>query len=408
MEAATAEAAPPVSPEILRRKRRRQRGSMIVLALSVLTPVMVAGGSLMTSLSAYGREVRFISSQRFAESIASSGAHSSLAMLQADPGLRGTHEVNFPQGLAQITVTDQGTDQVDNDANQSIDDPDEQGILEVHSVGWFQSGANVESWSRSVVIATVRLLTVNMNFEQTLYLDDPYAGIEVDAPVQISAGQNSEGDEMYAVGTPADTDAIEADLSIPAPGSNGNPAVNTVGTTRDLDLERLVELLARAADTSWALDHADDDDDEIDIDELPSGGPSVMYAAGELDIEGDCVGSGVLIVNGDLEIDGSLTFQGLIIVLGQLEISVEGGGANIQGVVLVQGSMPADQEEDLTRPALGVYAPLSIQFSESALQLAAQALQGKLELLTWEQESNVDNMKVTPPPVYEPGGPPLY
>lgn len=94
-------------------KKRRQRGSMIVLALTVLTPVMIAGGSLMTSLSAYGREVRFISSQRLAESVASSGTHSVLARLREDATLRGLVEIELRDGLALVTVTDLGTDQVD-------------------------------------------------------------------------------------------------------------------------------------------------------------------------------------------------------------------------------------------------------------------------------------------------------
>ena len=44
-------------------------------------------------------------------------------------------------------------------------------------------GANSDSWQRSVVMATARAYTLTVPFDEALYIDNPYSGIEANEPL---------------------------------------------------------------------------------------------------------------------------------------------------------------------------------------------------------------------------------
>ena len=121
--------------------------------------------------------------------------------------------------------------------------------------------------------------------------------------------------------------------------------------------------------------------------------PQVYVADGDYTVASESAGQGILVVTGDLVVDQQLDFEGIIIVGGTVSIRLP---RPMRARLLIQGTTT-----DLAQPALTTTQSLVGVFSPEALQTAATALDGDLELLTWEQETQIEGT-VLPPGGYQP------
>jgi hypothetical protein len=304
-------------------------------------------------------------------------------MLEQDPTFRGTTEIDLEGGFAVVTVTDQGTDAIDNDDNLMIDDEPEQGILGMRSEGWYQPGST-DTWQRSVVLVTVREKTTTFQSEQVVYLDDPYGGVKLGyGDLAINGSDSSEsGSSVYPIGTPGSPEAIMADLGQTSLDSRTDQSL--VGQTTDLDLLKKIDEFKGAHDVAISPDSQTT---------LTNSEPALIYAEGNLTLEDSNHARGVLVVDGDLTLVGDLSFEGLILVRGKLTLD---GCTKVAGSILVQG-----EGDNLEQPAIRMRNTACLYHSSSALETAAEVMPGGLELLTWEHESSVHDV-VAPPVIEDP------
>ncbi len=391
---------------------RKEVGSVVILALTILTPILVAGGSMMSALNNYSREVRTRSGLRVAQATAASGAHETLYILDQDPSFRGSHEITFDNGFANVLVEEI-------EATEGS-----MPLLQLRAEGWHEKTTasdqdDSSQWHRSVVIAEVAQRTKQLAFHQTVYLGNPYEAVEIGFGNVEFKGQDAtpgyvpedpdanegEGDHVYSVGSPTDLDALNASFSTWKKDDG-----DELGLTPELDIPRMISDFGRAADlvlpetTLVATGNMSPslglmvggvaaDSDEAALwgatsgagsglvtDLLPEGMESaVVHAPGNLSITGVVEGAGVLVVDGDLNVNGDFVFDGLIIVRGKVNMM---GCVDIDGGLWVEG----DSADQPYAPGISMCGEISVEFTEEAAAIASTTISSGIELVSWYQD----------------------
>jgi hypothetical protein len=311
-----------------RRAGKKRVGSAIVFALTVLTPIMLASGTVLSSLHAYADEVDRRINSVTTQLVAASGAHEALARLAADLDFRGALEVQLNGGRSAVEVTQiNGADTLD-----VADD-----ILQVRSEGWLNGPADGEvglprdgvRWYRSVVTTTVKPRMVRFPVDQTAYVADPSATVYV-------AGTKFRINGVDGAGRPRL--AARGARAAGRPARGGQPDPQRAQAVRERrrrrprhDVERRQDggrrhpeldraLLKPTATVHWTPGYQRLDDYTLGSDLHPA----IGFADGNLDIRGNVVGRGALVVQGDLRVSGNLDFAGIILVGGARDVPGRG------------------------------------------------------------------------------------
>jgi len=360
-----------------RRAARRRVGSAIIFALTILTPVLVASGTILSQLRAYSDEVDRRVNGVTAQLVAASGAHESLAQLTADVGFRGATELDLNGGHTDVDVTQIA-------GAETLDITDD--IVQIRSEGWINGpggGGGPRDgvrWFRSVVTATAKPRMVRFPIEQSCYIGDPNATLFVNGTLFRITGTDGAGDPgpgVPGIGITGDPAALLS--QIPGPmqqfvtgGDEGSGA--SVLQTAAVDIQGWIERFVPTATIHWTS-NLRLDDYTIGTEEYPA----VAVADGNLNIRGAVTGYGALIIQGDLYVAGDLDFAGIILVGGSATFNgAMGNSIRHRGALLVDGS---DVRRDLE-----IMGDVQLQYDSEALEdLVAEFAIG-VEVVTWDHD----------------------
>jgi hypothetical protein len=362
--------------------------SALVLAAAV--PLVIAGGALLSLVVAHNDTETQIRGLETAQLISYTGAQHGLARLHLDETFEGDFEVATNGGISAVEVISWATDGVDNDDNGFADDAFEEDLREIRSRGYLNAtrdaaGALMEGPGVSYVRDTkviAEKIDLDLSFAQTIYIDDPAAGFELNGGAFVFSGNDVDMD-----GGPGD------ESSRPAVGVNGDPAgllaqVNAnqqdkifgslpdpaIGETDALYSADFQDILQPLATVTWA----DGTSYSGDIGNISSLEGEIVYAEGDLKLHGTTTGAGILYVDGDLEISGHFDFAGVIIVRGNVALNGGGGAKELHGSLLLWGD-----SDDTSAPDLRVSGSVLMEYSSEALE-AASGLIG-FKVLFWKE-----------------------
>jgi hypothetical protein len=365
-----------------RRRGRRRLGSAIVFALSILTPVLVASGTVLSQLRSYADEVDRRVNAVTAQLVAASGAHDALARLEADLTFRGTFEVLKNGGRASVAVT-----QIEGEDTPDFDDD----LFLVRSEGWL-NGPTTEGaappagvrWYRSVVTATAKPKLIDFPVAQTLGLGKPEPDVLFSGTSFRIDGDDSSGpgspDPLPGIGVTGDPAALEAQISKTQQplitGADGEGDASILQTV-PVDLTSWIDRFHVNPEILWTstLERLDG------TQQLGTASdPTVAFAENTLQVRGNVTGYGVLVVKGDLRVTGSLDFEGLILVGGTATFnsSLSGGHTHTKGALLIGGS-------DVARD-LSVVGNVEIRYDSSAMQQYVGRVVDGVDVVTWDHD----------------------
>jgi hypothetical protein len=352
-------------------------GSVIIIALCVLTPVLVAGGSLMSALTTYAREIELRSGRSVASMIATSGAHDALAQLNQDITLRQEIELEVNAGVAVSVLED-------------LDDPTAPpGSVSIRTEGWKnalldENGDPVERsvrWYRSVVEAVARPIFMSVPIEQAVYLGSPTDTTRFNGATFDISGEDEAGvaQDVYAIAVPGNTDNVVDELSNPQQsclsGKIDPLETLSVGTVPAMNLQRLIDDLEPGADYRY-----DSENNSLSGFFGDADNPAITYVDGNGSISGSFDGTGVLLVTQNLTVSGNVDFDGLVVVLGNVSFNGGGGGINVEGALLVGGQ---DSDDDI----LQINGNVEITYDSSMVSTALVTMPIGLELAEWTQDT---------------------
>ena len=353
-------------------------GSTIIFALTVLTPVLIASGTVLSSLHAYADEV----DRRFhgvtTQLVAASGAHEGLARLDQDLAFRGAFEVVMNGGRSTVDVSQiagEGTADVADDRFQ------------VRSEGWLNGPADAGAprdgvrWFRSVVNTTVKARFIRFPIQQTLFMADPEATVFFNGTAFRIAGADGADDPeavLPGIGIAGEAGPLVSQIPMSLQQYvTGMPGeyFASVHPTAPVDLPAWIDRFKASPTIHW----------ESAIERLDAGTigteyePAVAVADGNLVVRGNIAGHGVLVVLGDFRVTGSLDFTGLILVGGSATLTGSGGNqTRHRGALLVDGN---DTGRDLE-----VMGDVQIQYDSAALEQFVGEYVDGIEVVTWDHD----------------------
>jgi hypothetical protein len=355
-------------------------GSAVVFALTVLTPVLVASGTVLSQLRAYSDEVDHRIRGVTTQLVAASGAHDALARLTADLAFRGEFEVELNGGRATVDVT-----QVDGEETLDVADD----LMQVRSEGWINGPADGESglprvgsrWYRSVVNATARPRMIRVPIEQTLFIADPDPQLYLSGTAFRIAGEDQAPDArmtLPGMGVTGDPAAVVDQFATDQqPLVTGSAAESTASVHRMpmVDVEGWLDRYRLNPTILWESATERLDSCQLGTDAEPA----VAFAEGNLVVRGTVVGRGALLVRGNLRVTGSLDFEGVILVGGAACFrNAMGTRTRHRGALLVGGS---DTIADLE-----VVGDVQILYDSSALDRFVGRFVSGVEVATWDHD----------------------
>ena len=239
-----------------------RRGSATVTALTILTPVMIAGGSLLSAMTNLSREVEASISQASAKAIASSGAHMALARIAAGDFTFGNFTFELNGGTASVTIVDLSQDGLDSDNNGLVDDAAEAGLVQVRAEGWVNADVDGggeavldgQRWHRSVVQSTLQTETSTLAVpELPVFFGSDSPAISLDGtvytyPYDFSMQEVSGGTVTSTEPLSSSTTSTEPDL--------------VQRSTLDSDAAMTYEASTVDPSSTWTTSGESDDDSE--------------------------------------------------------------------------------------------------------------------------------------------------
>jgi hypothetical protein len=366
--------------ERAKRKRRggRRLGSVVIFALTVLTPILAASGTVLSQLRSYAEEVDHRFHSVTAQLVAASGAHEALALLAADGGWRGTFVLQVNGGRTAVEVT-----QIEGDLTLDVTDD----RILVRSEGWLNGpteagGAPRDGvrWFRSVVNATVKPRLVRVPITQSAFIGDSTPQVYVSGTAFRIAGEDSAADPedslpgLGVTGNPTIVaNQIPMMLQQYVTGSDA-PTIASVHKSMPVDLPTWMERFHVDPTILWTAPT-----ERLDNATLGNeSNPTVAFAEGDLVVRGNVSGRGALVVQGDLLVTGSLDFAGIILVGGTATFNGTTGTTTHRGALLVGGA-PTGRD-------LQVIGNVQLRYDSSALeQLVGEFVDG-VEVVTWEHD----------------------
>ena len=370
-------------------KHSRQDGIVGVVLLAAVVPLLILSGAILQTLATQSKEIEQQEHLDTAELISVSGAQDGLARLATDSAFRGRFRLNTNGGVAIVTVTQWDTDGLDNDGNGTIDDANEAELVGVVSVGYLnalldindQPVARAVQFYRHTSRAVAHRDIINLNMPQAVYLDDPFAIVDINGDAFLVSGDDTNPDgtpgngaSLPAIGVPGDPnfiiDQILANQHDNFTGEGGDPSISEV---EPLDISEYIEALAASA--TMVFSDPDASLSSAELGDVDAGVQEVVYAHGNLTIGGNSTGTGIILVEGDLEIDGSFDYQGVLIVGGSITFR-GGGNKTIHGAMATLGSV------ENASGGLEVSGAVSLLYSSQVLAAVA-SLAGRYSLATW-------------------------
>jgi len=362
------------------RWNRKRVGSVVVFALTVLTPVLLASGTVLSQLRAYAGEIDHRVRGVTTQLVAASGAHEALARLTTDLAFRGTLEFALNGGRATVDVSQVGGEETPDAADD---------LILARSEGWLNGPADGEGggpragvrWYRSVVNATARPRMVRVPVAQTLFLADPSARVSLSGTSFLIAGEDAASDPRLAlpgIGGPGDPAALVAQIptdSQPCITGSEAPTQASVHQTALVDVPSWLNRYRIDPTFLWETANQRLDTCVLGTDDQPA----VAFAEGNLHLRGSVVGRGVLVVRGSLRVTGSLDYAGVILVGGTASFRPMGSGrTRHRGALLVGG---IDTLTDLE-----ILGDVQIRYDSSALErFVGQVISG-IEVIAWEHD----------------------
>lgn len=377
-------------------KKNTQKGMASSLVLVASIPLLVVGGALLKIVVSHKEEESQLRGQETAQLISFAGAQQALANLDNDELFEGPFEFEMNGGIAAVTVTSWADDGIDNDQDGWIDDDDEVDFRSITSEGWMNGVRDIDGLlvpgpgksSRAETFVIANKIDLDFNFQQTIYIDDPAAEIDLNGGAFILSGNdtNVDGsagseDSRPAIGVGGDPAGILAQIAnnqkAQIIGSLPDPAI---GETDPLDAQHFADIIAPMATISY------DEDTSYSgtLGNLKTLEGEIVYAAQDLKLHGKTSGAGIMYVDGDLYISGRFQYAGVIIVRGSITFSGGGGAKELQGSLLVWGESESGQDgEGAEDPDLGINGTVQVEYSSEALN-AASRLVG-FEVSYWQE-----------------------
>jgi hypothetical protein len=361
-----------------KRSVRRRVGSAIIFALTVLTPVLLASGTVLSQLRAYSDEVDRRVNGVTAQMVAATGAHDALSRLALDLNYRGTLQVAIDGGRSTVDVT-----QIAGELTLDVADD----LMQVRSEGWLNGPADGTTnlprdgvrWYRSVVNTVVKPHLVKVPMEQTVTLANPNARVFFSGTNFRVMGEDAAADPVNAlpgIGVAGDPAALTAQIPSTLQQYVTGAAADTTASVRQtmpIDVSSWLERYHANPDFLWTAPTQRLGTCQLGDD----ANPAVSFAEGDVLVRGNVVGRGVLAVRGDLRVIGSLDFKGVILVGGSVSLTPT-APTRLKGATLVGGN-PMMRDLDIA-------GDVQIQYDSAALEQFVGHFIDGVEVVTWDHD----------------------
>ena len=350
--------------------RQGEEGFAAIALVLVLVPVLMVIGSYVQSMTERNQRLLLETREEQAMLAAESGIDYALnearrGTLVAGVGRQYTFTDTLPNGSLFTTVcTYLKGDGVDNDADGSIDEADED-VFRVVSNGTTQN-------SRRRVAAYLGFSTYLPELEGAITLS---GAARADGRNYTLAGGLVGSGNTYgiAITPPGDEDDLDDEINgsedAKVLGTGGSPSI---GEAPDLDVQQIVDFARNSASVVIT---------NTNVSAVTYGSaaaPVVAYREGDVRIQGNSQGWGLLVVNGTLRIAGTFNWYGVIVCTGTIDCG--SGTARVHGGML-QGPSSL---------ALTLTGTIDARYSEAGVDLAS-ALTGRYVAFNgWQEISTND------------------
>jgi hypothetical protein len=359
-----------------------QRGIATLALVLILVPLLIVVGSYLQTMSGRNSRLQLEIKEERAMMVAESGID--VALFEARKGtLVAGHQAKFSfagampgGGDYSANCTYLGDDDIDNDNDGLIDEPDED-VYRVVSTGR--------------VGGSLRRVAAYLGFSS--FLAGPQSAITVTnqtpTDIRISGtpvidGRNyslagnlvGSGNTFgIAIAAPATTTKLSA-LLTPAEGARvlGKTAAPSLGQTTTYTTTTVASTVAQARNAAQIV-VTNGVAAAMSWGNATTGPQYIVYREGNLKVTGNTTGAGILVVNGDLTISGTLTWYGVVLVTGNFDCG--SGTARIYGAtVLGQGGIRVD-----------VRGTCDLRYSQAAVALATRLTGRYVAFNGWQEIS---------------------
>lgn len=360
-------------------QRQDEQGFAAILFVLVLVPALIVIGSYVQSMSERNQRLLLETREEQAMLAAESGIDYALnaarrGTLVAGPGASYTFSDTLPNGSQFTTVCAYlKGDAVDNDADGSVDEADED-VFRVVSTGTTQNSR--------------RRVAAYLGFSSYLpELDGAITLTNEDTVITIGGAARADGSNYTLAGTltgsgdthgiaitpPGEEDDVDDELSSSeesrVTGLGGAPSIGEAPT---LDVAQIVDFARNSATIVIT---------NTNVSAVTYGSaacPVVAYREGDVRIQGNSKGWGLLVVNGTLRLAGTFNWSGVIVCTGTIECGA--GTAKVHGG-MVQGPSGA---------ALTLTGTIDARYSSAGVDLATR-LTGRYVAFNGWQEISTNN-----------------
>lgn len=366
-------------------RNRGQQGSIIVPVLVVIVICGGLAGAVITTNFAANQEARSLLANERSFQLAEAGADWTIAEVRRLGGKLPAEPVQtvaaHSTGDFVIRVVRGNTNGIDDDADGTVDNDEEESLVRILSTGRADG-------ARRTLEVVLREAVEVPTFSGSI-------GLNVDAPLLDLKGNAFilDGREHFISGILDPDRPGIAGITSPAPEQDlidqidpknydqilGKDLEPSVEQADAIDLNRLVEQAKNTAEYILAPGtHSG-----LNLGTPTKEGVTVAYCNGDLHLSGGTGGAGLLSVDGDLTISGSFEWVGIVFVRGRVRM-VGGGGEK-----RVIGAMVAGEEvmSSVSTTEVTVTGTVDILYSTDAINLAIQRL-SVLSLVSWQEVGN--------------------
>lgn len=361
------------------RQRKDEQGFAAIALVLVLVPVLMVIGSYVQSMTERNQRLLLETREEQAMLAAESGIDYALnearrGTLVAGVGRQYTFTDTLPNGsLFTAVCTYLKGDGVDNDADGSVDEADED-VFRVVSSGTTQN-------SRRRVAAYLGFSTYLPELEGAITLTSDATTITISGAARadgrnytLAGGLVGSGNTFgIAITPPGDENDLDDEINgsedAKVLGTGGSPSI---GEAPELDVPQIVDFARNSASvviTNTNVSH---------VTYGSAAAPVVAYREGDVRIQGNSQGWGLLVVNGTLRIAGTFNWYGVIVCTGTIDCG--SGTARVHGGML-QGPSSL---------ALTLTGTIDARYSEAGVNLAS-ALTGRYVAFNGWQEISTNN-----------------
>lgn len=339
----------------------------------MLLPLLLLVGTFLQTMK--GRQDRLHTEIQEEQALQAAEAGLDVALHEARQGsLTAGHLASYafqgtlPGGSSYDAVTTWlGDDDLDNDGDLAVDEPDE-AVFEVVSTGVYgEARRRVATYLQYVQYLPGLQGAVTLTSASTAIGIDgtPYVtGMNHRLDTTLAGADDVVGITMAAPGTLADlTAALSSGDTSHILGATGTPSIGASGF---IAVDTIVDYARYAADTVIVNESVKN----VDFGTMAQ--PTLAFRQGELKISGNVQGYGLLVVDGDVRISGTFRWDGVIVCTG--EFTAGTGTADVYGAVLIGP----------TSPGIRLAGTLDVHYSTDGVALAA-AVMGRYVLRSWHE-----------------------